>query len=146
MGRILKWFLIMMIIVFVGIQFIEVERTNPPVEADLDAPSEVKSILKNSCYDCHSHQTKWPWYSKVAPVSWIIVNHVKEGRERLNFSIWEKYYTSDQRRLKTEILEEILSDKMPLSMYTYTNPNSILNLNQKNIIKDWVENKTFRNK
>ena len=78
-------------IVLVGIQFIPVKMSNPPVEEEISASPEIKAILKRACYDCHSHETIWPGYSQVAPVSWLLAWDVAEGREELNFSTWNRY-------------------------------------------------------
>lgn len=87
----MDWFTrvaLMAVVVLVGIQFIPVDRSNPPVTSDVQAPAEVDAILRRACYDCHSNETVWPWYSRVAPVSWLIAEDVEEGREELNFSTW----------------------------------------------------------
>ena len=76
----------LLILVLIGIQFIPVERTNPPVVLDVDAPPQVKEILKKACYDCHSNDTEWAWYTKIAPMSFLAIKDVDEGREHLNFS------------------------------------------------------------
>ena len=73
----------------VGIQAVPISRTNPPVEADVDAPAPVKALLRRACYDCHSHETVWGPHTYVAPISWLVAHDVKEGREELNFSRWE---------------------------------------------------------
>jgi len=83
-----------LIIVVIAIQFVTVERTNPPVTGEINVTPELKSVLQKSCYDCHSNETVWPWYSKVAPVSWLVSKDVVEGREELNFSEW----TNTQRK------------------------------------------------
>ena len=88
----MKKFIIFLIVVIVGIQFIPVERTNPPVQSDIDAPADVKAIFKKACYDCHSNETNWAWYTKIAPASFIAVDDVNTGRKHLNFSEWDKYY------------------------------------------------------
>ncbi|MDF1612981.1 heme-binding domain-containing protein [Stygiobacter electus] len=129
---------IIILLVIIGIQFIEVKKTNPPVTADLNAPMEVKTIFQKSCYDCHSNETKWPWYSKVAPVSWLVSKDVEEGREHLNFSDWEKLLPAKQRKLKEEIWEEIEEDKMPLGNYTLLHPSAKLDLMKKQTIKKWA--------
>ena len=67
--------------VAVLIQLVSFERTNPPVTGEVEAPPEVKALLKRACFDCHSHDTTWPWYSKVAPVSWLVHRDVVEGRK-----------------------------------------------------------------
>lgn len=135
-----KFFFFLFFIGIIAIQFIEVDRTNPPVTAEVKAPAEVKTILKNSCYDCHSNETKWPWYSYVAPVSWYIENDVKTGREVLNFSEWENLTSKEQAKKKDKIWEEISEDEMPTSGYIYLHPTAKLELPQKNTIKKWLDN------
>lgn len=143
MGRVFKIIFILLIIAFIGAQYIEVEKTNPPAPADLQAPIEVKNIFKASCYNCYSNETKWPWYSKVAPISWLISNHVSEGREHLNFSEWEKLYSSKREELKKKIWEQVATEEMPLTMYTYLHPNAKLELPMKNIIKKWAVGNSY---
>ena len=76
-------FVWVVIAAFILIQFVPVDRSNPPVLSDVQAPAEVQTILRRSCYDCHSHETHWPWYAYVAPASWFVVDHIEEGREDL---------------------------------------------------------------
>lgn len=141
MGRFIKFFLVIIILAFIGIQFVEVEKSNPQVNANIKAPDKVKNILRDACYDCHSNETVWPWYSKVAPVSWILVDHVNEGRRHLNFSDWEKLYDSKKSELKKKIWDEINHDKMPLKMYTYLHSKSKLDIFRKKTIKEWATKK-----
>lgn len=138
MKRIRRTFFILLILAFIGIQYVEVERANPPVTAGLNAPTEVKYIFKTSCYDCHSNETVWPWYSKIAPISWLIVKDVKDGRMHLNFSEWEKLYSDKRTKLKKEIWDEINKDEMPTDIYTIMHPSAKLELMQKNVIKKWT--------
>lgn len=145
MGRILKVFFVMILIALIGIQFIDVERTNPVVTADLKAPVAIKELFIKSCYDCHSNQTEWPWYSYVAPVSWLVANDVAEGRKHLNFSDWEKLPGRKKEELKKEIWEEVRDDKMPMTIYTYTHPEAKLDFTQKNLIKQWATGNGFLN-
>ena len=79
---------IIVLVVIIAIQFWPVERTNPPVLSDIEAPQEVKAVLHAACYDCHSNETRWPWYSYVAPASWLVTSDVTEAREHLNLSEW----------------------------------------------------------
>ena len=81
-GRILRWSIVGLCVGFIVIQFVPVNRTNPPVEGDLRAPTEVLSVLRRACYDCHSNETVWPWYSRVAPLSWVIAHDVTRGGQR----------------------------------------------------------------
>lgn len=135
MGKVITTIIILAL---VGIQFIEVERGNPPVTADINAPADVKNLLRTACYDCHSNETKWPWYSKVAPISWMIANHVKEGRRELNFSVWGRLDRHKKKELQKEIIKMIDNDEMPLVSYTYLHPKAKLETTQKQIIKKWA--------
>lgn len=134
-----KTLFVLFVLVLIGIQYIEVEHTNPPVKADLAAPGEVKNILKKSCYDCHSYETQWPWYSKVAPVSWLIIDDVQEARKHLNFSEWETLYSRKKDELKKSIWEELLADEMPPTKYIYLHPEASLEMTQKNILRRWLQ-------
>ncbi|MCL4550517.1 MAG: heme-binding domain-containing protein [Bacteroidetes bacterium] len=145
MGRIFKYGFLFFVIAFIGIQFIDVDKTNPEVTADIQAPPEVKKILRSSCYDCHSNETRWPFYSNIAPISWFIADDVNEGRENLNFSNWEKLYSEKQDELKRKIWKEINEDEMPMSTYIYMHPDAKLGLPQKDIIKKWATGEDFFN-
>lgn len=105
-------------VALLGAQLIPVPRTNPPVELDMPAPPEVKAILKASCYDCHSNETVWPWYSRVAPVSWLVSNDTEEGRSRLNFSTWNQFTPEQQSALLAAAMKQIRSGEMPPWFYT----------------------------
>ncbi len=134
-----KIIFIILIAIIVGIQYVDVEISNPPVTGDIEAPMAVKTILQKSCYDCHSNETKWPWYSKIAPVSWFIADDVNEGRKSLNFSYWERLTTDKQQKLLLEIIEEIEKDEMPLGAYTLLHPGARLDLMQKEVLKKWLK-------
>jgi len=86
--KIMKIAFFILVAVFVLAQAIRVERLNPPVQAEITADPAVKPLLRRACYDCHSNETVWPWYSNVAPASWLIASDVEEGRSNLNFSEW----------------------------------------------------------
>ena len=137
----LKYIVIALIVVFVGIQFIPVERTNPPVASEITAPPEVKKILKESCYDCHSNKTDWPWYSYVAPVSFFVANDVNHGREHFNLSEWDEVKMEDRIKVKEEMWEEVEEGKMPLPAYEIMHPDAELTEREKKILKDWSEGK-----
>ena len=134
----MKKIILALILIFIGIQFIPVEKTNPPVKSDLGAPDNIASILRASCYDCHSNETDWPWYSSVAPVSFLVAGDVVEGREHLNFSEWDNYSSKEQSELLAEMIEEIEKEAMPLTSYTFTHPNAKLDPYRINLLKEWV--------
>ncbi len=136
----LKLFLIYILTPFLLIQFVPVDRKNPNVaeELTLTAPPEVISILKKSCYDCHSNETEWPFYSYIAPISWLVERDVEFGREDLNFSEWNKMTENDKEITKEEIVEEISRDTMPMPIYLLTHPSASLSYNDKLVLKNWA--------
>ena len=136
--KIFKIALILMALILIAIQFIPANKTNPPVTAELNAPAEIMSVFKKSCYDCHSNETEWPWYSFVAPVSWIVSGDVKDGRLHLNFSKWGNFSRKDIVKMKEEIWEEIERGKMPLGKYIFMHPEAELDQKEKDLIKEWA--------
>lgn len=138
MGRIVNIIFILALLALLGIQFIPVKKTNPIITEDIPAPVEIKNILRNSCYNCHSNETRWPWYSNFAPISWMVINDVNDARKKLNFSNWDKISFEKKGELKKDIWEEVRQDDMPLSLYIYVHPDSKLGFPQKNAIKKWI--------
>jgi len=124
------------------LQIIPVDRANPAVTAEIQVPSEIKTILSESCYDCHSSQTRWPWYSFVAPVSWLIAGDVAEGRRHLNFSEWGTLSSRDKAALKLEIGHEIKAGDMPLPIYTLLHRDAKLSEHEIQVLKRWLDNKS----
>lgn len=125
---------------FIGIQFIPVESvvpggySNPPVVRDMEAPEDVEAILRKACYDCHSHEVKWPWYSHIAPVSYLVAHDVKEGREAYNFSKWPE----DDSVEGYTIFDVIDSGQMPPEIYISMHPEAILTDEEKATIEAWA--------
>jgi hypothetical protein len=126
-------------------QFIPVGRTNPPMDAaqtisaTTPIPPNVASILDRSCQDCHTSQTVWPWYGQVAPVSWLLVNHVNEGRGELNLSDWGLYTARRKDRKLKEICEQVTKGKMPLASYTLLHRQANLSDSDKQVLCTWAE-------
>jgi hypothetical protein len=120
------------------IQLLPVEKTNPPVETEMPAPAPVRAILRRSCYDCHSNETDWPWYSRVAPVSFLLARDVAEGRRELNVSVWNRY--EDKRRLRKfkEIIEQVGKKEMPPTVYTVAHRAAILTPEDRKALMDWA--------
>ncbi len=134
-----KKVLIGTVVLFVAIELIPVERTNPPVEQEIDAPEPVLAILRRSCYDCHSHQTRWPWYSRVAPVSWLVAHDVEEGREHLNFSTWNRYSERERKKRIGQAWEEIEEGEMPLWTYLLLHGEARLSDDDKRVLEAWAK-------
>ena len=135
----MKRALLILFIIFVVMQFIRPNKENFVVQKDLEikANEEVMTMLKTSCFDCHSNETVWPWYSQIAPFSWVISTHVNNGRKALNFSTWENY-TPEQKEEKTKALFRTAYASMPLQSYLYIHKNANLTKEQRKIIRDWT--------
>jgi hypothetical protein len=96
--------------------------------------SEVKNLIRNACYDCHSNETVLPWYSKIAPVSWILNDHIIESRDNLNFSNWGLYSSNDIKDILKSCIEELNKGDMPLLSYKLMHPDSRLSDKDKALI------------
>ncbi len=124
-------------LVVVGMQVVPVERVNPPVECDLMAPPAVREVLRRACYDCHSNETRWPWYSHVAPVSWLVARDVRRGRRHVNFSRWGSLDARRQAKAKRETWEQVSEGEMPLWFYTPLHPEARLSAEDKEVLRAW---------
>lgn len=149
--KISKIILLILLIVFVGIQFVPTKRNQSESVPNTDfmivnnVPNNIKATLQTSCYDCHSNYTSYPWYNTVQPVAWILENHIEEGKAELNFSKWDNYSKRRKKSKLKSIISQIEDDKMPLSSYTLIHKDAILSNEQKKDIIDWI-NKIETNK
>ncbi|MCB9891755.1 MAG: heme-binding domain-containing protein [Planctomycetes bacterium] len=130
---------LVLLLVVIGIQFVPTDRSNPPVTRDVDANAEVEAILRRACYDCHSNQVRWPWYSYVAPVSWWVAHDVEEGRSHLNFSTWDRYDEDRLQRLKNEIMDEVREGHMPPRNYVWMHGEADLSEDDIRAIVAWAK-------
>ncbi|UCE02035.1 MAG: heme-binding domain-containing protein [Candidatus Latescibacterota bacterium] len=120
------------------LQLVPVERGNPAVQTDVAAPSDVDVVLRRACYDCHSNETRWPWYGYVAPVSWLLARHVKKGRADLNFSEWPALDFELQSLALRDIEEQIVQEKMPLGSYTRLHRDATLTRSGRDLLLEWA--------
>jgi hypothetical protein len=150
MKKIIKILALVVGIGFIIIQLIpntlpEVKQDNPN---DLlltgSVSEEVTVILKTSCYDCHSNQTKLPWYSYVAPVSWLVSKDVNEGRKELNFSEWTTYPKRKLIKKLEEMGEEVDEGEMPLKIYTVIHGDAKLSAEQRKLLVEWTQQESKR--
>ena len=111
--RVLGRLAMALVVLVVAAQVIPVARTNPPVTSHAGPPPDVERVMRKACYDCHSNETRWPWYSRVAPVSWIVAHDVTEGRGVLNFSEWDRLSAKQQAKARRETAEEVRDGDMP---------------------------------
>ena len=128
MRRLLKRLAIAAVAILALMQLYRPARTNPTVEAGSSIESRLRvnpealSVLRQACFDCHSNETDWPWYSNVAPVSWFVIGHVDEARGHMNFSEWSRFDPRHAEHQLEEICEEVEEDRMPLPSYRLVHP------------------------
>ena len=144
MRKVLRVLAVVVAILFAGVQFVRPERANPPVEAGrslespVAVPAEVASVLDRACMDCHSNRTRWPWYSHVAPASWLVADHVNEGRAELNFSDWARYDPNEMGEVLEQVCREARAGQMPLASYVVLHPSAKLTPNDVSTLCDWT--------
>ncbi|HWO02510.1 MAG TPA: heme-binding domain-containing protein [Blastocatellia bacterium] len=150
MKKAMKWSATGLVVLFLAAQFVRPAKTNPvsdesrAIQSHVEMSPEVSDILGRACYDCHSNATDWPWYSKVAPVSWFLVSDVNDGRRHLNFSDWAKYDRGKAAKKMQEIDEEVTSKAMPLSSYTWLHPEARLSDQERTLVSDWAKAESKR--
>jgi hypothetical protein len=133
----LKTIFLSLIISFLIIQIFRIDKSNPQVDSSknfvnvTNASAEVKSILAASCYDCHSNEVIYPWYTNIAPFSWWIKHHVNEGREELNFSEWGTYSSRRMDHKLKECIEQVEEGEMPMDSYLWMHKDATLTDAQK---------------
>lgn len=125
------------LVVLVLIQLVPITRDNPPDRRQPPASPEVRAVLRRACYDCHSHETVWPWYSRVAPVSWLVGHDVHEGREKFNLSNLEDISAETQVKVRAKAIEEVEDGEMPPWYYALNHPEAKLTDQDKAILKTW---------
>ncbi len=143
----MRWLLrvvIAAVVILALIQLIRPARTNPQLspELALRAPPQVAEILERSCYDCHSNQTRWPWYSNVAPFSWLLAYDVNEGRADVNYSEWAGYPPDRQLKLLKETCKEMEEREMPPAYYLPTHKHARLTPTDVETVCAWTRQGT----
>lgn len=141
----MKRFLIIIIAIFIGIQFVRPEKNvsdNAPGPDHLTVlyppSSEVKAIFEKACYDCHSNNTRYPWYANVQPVAWWLNDHIQEGKEHFNFEEFGTYSTKRQLHKLEELIEEVEEDEMPLPSYQLAHGDARLTEDEVNTLIAWT--------
>ncbi|MAW94733.1 MULTISPECIES: heme-binding domain-containing protein [unclassified Leeuwenhoekiella] len=141
----IKRILMLALVALIVIQFITVEKNEggyeslQPFVQETKPSEEVAGILKTSCYDCHSNQTQYPWYSNLAPASFFLADHVEEGKEHLNFANWESYSAKRKDHKLDELIEEVEHGEMPLESYTLIHGDAKLSAAQTEALINWAK-------
>ena len=144
MRKVLKWIVIVLVLIFIAIQFRRPARTNPAVDesqtifARTQMTPDAAAIFNRSCVDCHSNKTAWPWYSHVAPVSWLLADDVNTGRGMMNLSEWGHLDQDRQDKKLRQICDEVSDGVMPLWFYTPLHPGSKLTSGDVKTLCDWT--------
>lgn len=147
----MKKVLIVFLVAFIVIQFFPIDKKNPLVNKGTDflviknTPENVAKVIKTSCYDCHSNETKYPWYSNIQPVAWFLKDHIDEARKNLNFSNFATYTPERQAHKLSDAAEEVESGEMPLNSYTIIHTDANLSAEQKVLVVNYfrkIENDT----
>lgn len=147
MSKIIKRIALVLVAIFLVAQFFQIDKTNPDYDASKDfitmvnAPDDIAQMLKVTCYDCHSYETKYPWYTYVTPVNWWIKDHIEEGREHLNFSTWGDLEPRRAAHKMEECYEETEEKHMPLNSYTWAHAEARLTSEQRAQLVDWFKEK-----
>ena len=133
----MKYILVVLLAVFLLLQFFPIDTTNPVSSEGMDfiqaknTPESTAVLIKAACYDCHSNQTRYPWYTRIQPVGWWMKDHIREGRVELNFSVFSTYSPERQAHKLSEAVEKIETGEMPLESYLLTHPEAKLTPEQK---------------
>lgn len=144
MKRFLKYIISFTIVVFVVLQFIQPEKNDKEILSkhifqNEQIPKEVKEIISSSCLDCHSNKTNYLWYDRISPVSWLVNQHITNGKKELNFSEWSEQDTFDKFGAFQDIQEEVEKKNMPLKSYTTVHKNARLSDDDRKILIKWCK-------
>src|SRR5262245_12418425 len=145
MRKLLKRLGLTLAILFVAIQVFRPERSNPPVsrpraiQAHLEVSPAAAAVIDRSCRDCHSHETRWPWYSNVAPTSWFVADHVNHARRHLNLSDWAAYSPEDARHNLEEMCQQVRKGEMPLPSYLWIHRTARPSSEDVKTLCDWTQ-------
>ncbi len=140
-----KKILLTVLIVFIGVQFIQPARNYSVQASSTDliktykVPEDLQEILITSCYDCHSNNTDYPWYSRIQPFGWLLARHIRKGKTDLNFSEFGSYSLRRQISKLKGIENSIMDGTMPLWSYTLLHKNARLSKEEKELIIDWTK-------
>jgi len=131
--------------VLLAIQLIRPARTNPSTDPSrtlttaMAVPPPAQAVLERSCRDCHSNDTRWPWYSNVAPMSWMVIDHVNSGRRHFNYSDWAGHAPDKSRKILHDICEETRGGSMPIGSYTLLHRDARLSESDVATLCTWTE-------
>ena len=139
----IRFGLLFIALALIVMQFVPIDRSVPVVDPSSDfiasneLPEKMKAMVRDACYDCHSYETVYPWYARLAPVSLWMQAHIKDGRKHLNFSIWNTYDAGKKDHKLEELYEMVKEGEMPLDSYTWTHPEGRISDSDRKELADW---------
>lgn len=145
MKRILTIVTIVILAFLVIIQFFPPEKNDKLVNPQNDIafsvniPANVKNKIVDACYDCHSDKTKYPFYNRIAPVSWLLARDIRHAKKHVNFSEWAGYSRKQQIKILTSICDELTAGEMPLKSYVFMHSKAVINQDEREAICKWTE-------
>lgn len=143
--KIIRLALITALVALLIIQFFQIDKTNPPIDAAQDfigatnPPAPIANILQTACYDCHSHTTEYPWYTNVQPLAWWIKGHIDNGNKQLNYSIWTTYTAKKKAHKIEEMIEVVEGKEMPMLSYMVAHNDAWIDATQRRELVDWLK-------
>jgi len=143
--RIVKIVALVLLVCFVGIQYMPTELNQSDIVPKTDfllvnnPPENISTLLQESCYDCHSNNTDYPWYNKIQPTAWFLENHIADGKEELNFNEWDAYSNRRKNSKLKSIISQVEDDEMPLSSYTLIHKDAKLSKSEKTLVIDYMK-------
>lgn len=138
--RLIRVGLLVAVGVGVILQFVPVKGIghNPPGRHKVDAPPDVEAVLRKSCFDCHSNETQWPFYARIAPSSWLMARDVNKGRARLNMSDWGEVDEEERAIDRKDMWEQVEAGEMPPWFYLPLHPSARLSDSERALLKNWM--------
>lgn len=142
--KFLRILFFLLLTAFVVLQFFTIEKTNPKFDSSTDfivlenPPAEIAQMLRSACYDCHSNETKWPWYAHIAPVSWMLEEHVLDGRDNINLNLWGEFDVEDRAYIIEEMMEEMEEGEMPMPGYLLLHSEAKFDEAQQEKLFKWL--------
>jgi hypothetical protein len=150
MARLMKLLGLALVLILLVLQFFQPDQNNAPADPELDMlslvspPDESAELIRKACYDCHSNQTDYPWYSRISPVSWYLDKHIREGKEELNFSVYGALDKVDKIGLFADFCDVLDAGTMPLQSYTLLHKAARLSQEERTLLCDWSEMEALR--
>ncbi|MEO8042846.1 MAG: heme-binding domain-containing protein [Acidobacteriota bacterium] len=148
--KIIKITMIVIVAAFIIGQFVRPDFSNPAVVesetlgASTQVPQDIQAVLARSCNDCHSNETRYPWYSKVTPFNWFLADHIQDGRREMNFSVWNTYRPQKKIKKLEDLCEQVEQAEMPLPSYLWIHREAVMAEGDAALLCNWAKSESAR--